>query len=220
VRIIKQTEDPGEGLHQLDEFQELVARIKEAVPGIVIPKLYSIVPTRIEGRVWNRPTDLRRSSTVMERLAQFEAVYEMKPLLFGPVIVVNDNKNTEWEIKDLQTDLEGAVAKMYASYTQEVLAHIWMPRESLPCVPDLLARILADQQKLSQKEEPSDLEIECNAVRTFARSETNRNVRMALLEGLESDDETEIRGIKLCQIWKYLNNPNSEEFTDRVINID
>ena len=215
VRMIRQVTDPGEGIHQLPEFVKLVEKIKDEVPTVEVPEFFSIVPTRICGKVWSKSADLNRGSTVLERLSQFEAVSEMRPLLLGPVIVVNDNHNTVWEIKDPQTDLTGAAVTQYIIYKQEVTEHIWMDRESLPKIPDMIARIIAKQSQQVKKEQ---LEIackcistvECNAVRNLDRAESNRDVRLAILEGLESDEDTTIHGVKLQNIWKYLNDPRED----------
>ena len=98
-----------------------------------------IVPTRIVGGTFPE-RERRMSSTARERIALLLTVEECNPLLEGTVIVINDNRNCQLEWHNIE--YLGKYLPLFTLFSEVVTKQLWLPRTSLPSIPDYLARLL------------------------------------------------------------------------------
>ena len=146
-RMVKLNEEPYEcAIQDLDLFQPVIEALRKENK-VVIPERFMLVPAQLTGDAWHDPVDMRRSSTMRERISQFEVIERMIPLLKGPVFVVSDCSNAGWDPKDFTEQLTGTLIPKWQRYNQEVTGTIWLPRDSLPSVVDCIARIYAQQHR-------------------------------------------------------------------------
>ena len=153
VRIKEAT--PEYAIQNLEEFKPVIHSLRERKL-VEIPDRFMLVPAQLAGEAWHDPVDLRRSSTMRERISQFQVVEKMLPLLKGPIFVVSDCRNAGWDPKDFSEQLSGTLIPKWQRYNQEVQDTIWLPRSSLPSVADCVARIYAQQHKNTVRNEVSE----------------------------------------------------------------
>jgi hypothetical protein len=142
LKIVRTDQQPAKDLSSLEELQPLIQELRQ-LP-LNFPEFFSIMPERIEGGIWKSQLDKNRSSTVRERLGQCYAVRALLPLLKGPVVLVSDNCNSKWDVVDPQSIFQGAALAASLVAAEEVHFRLWLPRDSVPSVADLAARILAN----------------------------------------------------------------------------
>ena len=96
------------------------------------------LPVRVFGGRFNK-TESRQSSTFRERVAILHAISEAEPLLEGRTIVISDNRNCHQEWRDIDS-LSGPLLHQWSRYCQTIDLTLWMAREGIPKLADILAR--------------------------------------------------------------------------------
>jgi hypothetical protein len=179
------------------------------------------VPVRMYGGRFSK-TVSKQSSTFRERVAQLLLLEESLELLQGKVISISDNKNVTQRWHDIEETFGGAMTNKWINFCQNVHETVWLPRDQLPSLADVAARIIAIGESSStdstaetstgvQKAPghlggiPTDVNvppvIEICSIANIP-SLTTSIVIAELIRGYELDEETKYFGIPLADIYR------------------
>jgi hypothetical protein len=149
-------------------------------------EFFSIYPVRLFGAKFSKTTT-RQSSTYRERAAMLECVYESYPLLEGEILAVCDNKNCQQQWHDIECF--GALLGKFARFQEVVSEILWISRDELPSIPDMVARMVnVDLPPV----------IQVNAAHFEAEP---TDLRDEILRGYRQDNRTEYLAVRLCDIY-------------------
>jgi len=198
---------PRDELLDLPEFAPLVPALRN-LNQLSIPENFTIVPVQVVGGMWQNKVDIDSSSTRRERLAQIKTIAQTLSYLCGPVVLVCDNSNSSYVVKDAELQFGGALYAHYELFMRTVNHRIWIPRTGTPWVADAVARFF-ESQKIQEADLP-----ELNALSADVddslfdssdpRAVTDRALASELMEGYKSDSTTLYRGTRLSDIYRFL----------------
>ena len=206
----------------MDHWRKCASDLHQALLASDLPQSFSIIPVKLIGGIFTE-RQRRASSTHRERMAQLEAFSECRPLIDSPLIVVCDNLNCSLTWHCL--DLFGARHLDLWEGLQSVLdnpGHIWLPRDSLPCYADCIARCISVSEKPAQTIPACTLAIASESIDNSSSDidESNPVVQMSshlrrdIIHGLRHDTTSTYHGHAISDIYSHLQSTSSPNEAD------
>lgn len=199
----------GDDISTTPEFQLLIDKLREEL-GPDMPPYVRVLPVQFTGGLWRTKTDAARSSTYRERIAHIYVHADVYPYLAGPVYVVCDGANTTVRLPQPELHLSGPLLNLYDFMMSSITGFLWMPRETLPALPDLCARSL-EQFDVVQPALPQFAAISATSPAFDAESSSlaipapdlNGKLISELLSGYVSDEVSSYHSVSMYSIWRH-----------------
>ena len=222
---------------EITEFLTSIRAQMSDILGDVKEDRLMLVPVKFCGNSFDSSVR-KQSSTYRERVAQLFCVEAFRGFLYGPIVIITDNRNCgrNWHSIDEMFSFGGTL-NLWLNFVACVQKIIWVSRNSpLLSLVDHLARLLSVRSPIAQQTTPTvtpptpavnlkvmevvatDIPDSPDGATMGVGNEFSPNrfpkptpsLAMEIKEGYLTDSETKYQGILLKDIYLHLQHDNSE----------